>query len=627
MEGQWRLRQLGRRREGLRRAFALLAQAGYELKGTDLVNRASGRPFTFEILATTRDQERLALVFVRSLKRAGINAQVRSIDATQFERRRIAFDFDMMDYRWEQSLSPGNEQYFYWGSAAADQQGSRNYMGVKSPAVDAMIAAMLHATERDDFVAATRALDRVLLLSGFCGAPILPAQAMGGALEADRASLKHLVVRLFAGDLVARGRPMILGNAQLEVSSEKASGGTTLDDLFRRAALRNIDAVALADPPNRESFADGAPRKLTYAQADRAISAMAAQLRRLGLQTDAVVAMQLPNTVEGVIAVLGVLRAGMIAAPLPLLWRKHDIVTALRPLGAKAIITASRVGSVAHAEIAMQVAAELFPVRYVCGFGSELPDGVVPLDALLAPDPLDFEPSPARSGDAAAHVAVITFAEGADGICPLARNQKELIAGGFGPYLESGGAQDGHLLSTIPLSSFAGLSLTLLPWLLGGGTLNLHHAFDPDSFATQTGEQDGGVIVVPGRCWLLAEADFGRPERSALWRSPERLAGGVLARRRHVGRRRQLGESVLDCGAGPTACLRRFLWRRRCAARFGSRHHGGGDHAQRRQHAAARPHGAGAGSPPGAEQGSEPHFGPDPASSYRLLRPIVTARH
>ena len=158
-------------RDGLRRAFALFAQAGYELRGTELVHRASGRPFAFEILTTTRDQERLALAFVRNLKRAGINAQVRSIDATQFERRRIGFDFDMMDYRWEQSLSPGNEQYFYWGAAAADQQGSRNYMGVKSPAVDAMIGEMLSATTRDGFVAATRALDR-LLLSGFFVVPL-----------------------------------------------------------------------------------------------------------------------------------------------------------------------------------------------------------------------------------------------------------------------------------------------------------------------------------------------------------------------------------------------------------------------------------------------------------------------
>jgi peptide/nickel transport system substrate-binding protein len=158
-------------RAGLRRAFALFAAAGYDLKGTQLTHRASGRPFAFEILTTTRDQERLALAFVRNLKRAGIDAQVRTVDATQFERRRIGFDFDMMDYRWEQSLSPGNEQSFYWGSAAAGEEGSRNYMGVKSKAIDAMIASLLSATSREDFVSAIRALDRVLL-SGFYVVPL-----------------------------------------------------------------------------------------------------------------------------------------------------------------------------------------------------------------------------------------------------------------------------------------------------------------------------------------------------------------------------------------------------------------------------------------------------------------------
>ncbi len=174
MDGTWKppvTDGSGRDRAGLRKAFALFAAAGYALKGTQLVHTASGRPFAFEILTTTRDQERLALAFVRSLKRAGIDAQVRSVDATQFERRRIGFDFDMMQYRWEQSLSPGNEQIFYWGSAAAGEEGSRNYMGVKSKAADAMIAAMLSATTRADFVAATRALDRVLL-SGFYVVPL-----------------------------------------------------------------------------------------------------------------------------------------------------------------------------------------------------------------------------------------------------------------------------------------------------------------------------------------------------------------------------------------------------------------------------------------------------------------------
>jgi peptide/nickel transport system substrate-binding protein len=167
----------GRDRRTLKRALALLQSAGYELSGTVLRQRATRRPFSFELLVTTRDQERLALAFARGLKRAGIVAPVRVVDAVQYDRRRIDYDFDMIEYRWDESLSPGNEQAFYWGSAAADAQGTRNYMGAKSAAIDAMIAAMLKARERDDFVAAVRALDRVLM-SGFFLVPLfhLPEQ-------------------------------------------------------------------------------------------------------------------------------------------------------------------------------------------------------------------------------------------------------------------------------------------------------------------------------------------------------------------------------------------------------------------------------------------------------------------
>jgi peptide/nickel transport system substrate-binding protein len=167
----------GRDRATLKRALDLFAAAGYELRGTELVERKNGRPLTFEILVTARDEERLALLFSQSLKRAGIAARVRVVDAVQYEGRRLTYDFDMIQNRWDQSLSPGNEQAFYWGSAAADQPGTRNYMGVKSPAVDAMIAALLRAEDRGDFVAAVRALDRVLI-SGFYVIPLfyLPAQ-------------------------------------------------------------------------------------------------------------------------------------------------------------------------------------------------------------------------------------------------------------------------------------------------------------------------------------------------------------------------------------------------------------------------------------------------------------------
>jgi peptide/nickel transport system substrate-binding protein len=167
----------GRDRDVLKKALELLSAAGYELEGTVLRNRDTHEPLTFEILVSTRDQERIALAYARDLKRVGIAATVRSVDAVQFDRRRLTYDYDMVPYRWDQSLSPGNEQSFYWGSASADVDGTRNYMGAKSKAVDAMIAQLLIARDRDVFESAVRALDRVLI-SGFYVVPLfhLPDQ-------------------------------------------------------------------------------------------------------------------------------------------------------------------------------------------------------------------------------------------------------------------------------------------------------------------------------------------------------------------------------------------------------------------------------------------------------------------
>jgi peptide/nickel transport system substrate-binding protein len=178
LDGTWRLPvsdASGRDRTTLRSALALLAQAGYDLDGNVLRQRATHTPLTFEMLVTTRDQERIALAFQRDLKRAGIEASVRAVDGVQFDQRRLGFDFDMIQNRWDQSLSPGNEQYFYWGSEAADNPGTRNYMGAKDPAIDALIAAMLEAREHPGFVSAVRALDRTLM-SGFYAIPLYNAQ-------------------------------------------------------------------------------------------------------------------------------------------------------------------------------------------------------------------------------------------------------------------------------------------------------------------------------------------------------------------------------------------------------------------------------------------------------------------
>jgi peptide/nickel transport system substrate-binding protein len=174
LDGSYRLPvsdSSGRDRVTLRSALTLLSAAGYNLDGTVLRQSSTKAPLSFEILVTTRDQERIALAFTRDLKRAGIDAAVRSVDAVQFEQRRLGFDFDMVPNRLDQSLSPGNEQSFYWGSEAADQPGTRNYMGAKDPAIDAMIAALLEARGHPAFVSAVRALDRTLM-SGFYAIPL-----------------------------------------------------------------------------------------------------------------------------------------------------------------------------------------------------------------------------------------------------------------------------------------------------------------------------------------------------------------------------------------------------------------------------------------------------------------------
>ncbi len=169
--------------------------------------------------------------------------------------------------------------------------------------------------------------------------------------------------------------------------------------------------------------------------------------------TDAVVALQLPNVVESVLALLGVLRAGMIAAPLPLLWHRQDATAALRSIGAKAIVTCARVGPTAQLEIAMQAAADVFSIRHVCAFGAALPDGVAPLDDVFSAD-AEGKSGIARLADPAAHIAALTFDVTSAGIVPMARNHRQLIAGGLLPCRESGLQQDANILSTIPRELF-----------------------------------------------------------------------------------------------------------------------------------------------------------------------------
>jgi microcin C transport system substrate-binding protein len=150
-------------RDNLREGLRLLKEAGYEVRDRKLVDTKSGTQFALELLGEDPSFERVMLFFKPSLERLGIAVSVRTIDPTQFENRLRSWDFDIVVSSWPESLSPGNEQREYWGSQAADMAGSRNIIGIKNPAIDKLIERVIYTKDRDDLVAATKALDRVLL--------------------------------------------------------------------------------------------------------------------------------------------------------------------------------------------------------------------------------------------------------------------------------------------------------------------------------------------------------------------------------------------------------------------------------------------------------------------------------
>ncbi len=150
-------------RNNLREATRLMREAGYEVRDRRLVNARTGEPFNIEVLIDRPEWERIVLPYKPSLERLGIQMTLRIVDDAQYENRLRQWDYDIVVATWGQSLSPGNEQRGYWSSKAADQPGSRNLVGIKNSAVDALIERLIFATNRADLVAATRALDRVLL--------------------------------------------------------------------------------------------------------------------------------------------------------------------------------------------------------------------------------------------------------------------------------------------------------------------------------------------------------------------------------------------------------------------------------------------------------------------------------
>jgi hypothetical protein len=197
------------------------------------------------------------------------------------------------------------------------------------------------------------------------------------------------------------------------------------------------------------------------------------------------------------------------------------------------LIVSGRIGSVDHCALAMNVAAEVFHIRQVGAFGHDLPDGIIGFDDLYTAEALDPPPSVARPINPAAHVAVITWDVCPDGLVPVARSHFELLAAGAAITLESRIEQNMVIVSSLALPSFAGLALSVMPWLLVGGTLALHHPFDPVTFVQQCKTERSNIIVMPGQLALrLAGAGaFNRRDGVktviGVWRAPETLAASA----------------------------------------------------------------------------------------------------
>jgi hypothetical protein len=309
----------------------------------------------------------------------------------------------------------------------------------------------------------------------------------------------------------------------------QTTASPTLDGLFRRILARRPDAPALLDPLNKHRVTGQPPKRLTFAQADRAISALSAHFIEAGLPNNSVIAVQLPNTVEFMLTVLAAHRAGLVVALLPLLWRQAELTVALNRTGARAIVTAGKIDGVSHADLAMNAAAEAFSIRHVCGFGNELPEGMASLDVALETQSATTR-AVVQDGRKA---AMVSFDVTADGFRPVPRTHLNLIAGGLALSLESDVPQGSTLMSAFAPSSFAGLTSSLVIWLLSGGTLALHHPFDSDVLEQQINEHACETLIAPAQLALrLAEIDMASRLPSlrdviGLWRAPEQVASSA----------------------------------------------------------------------------------------------------
>jgi hypothetical protein len=279
----------------------------------------------------------------------------------------------------------------------------------------------------------------------------------------------------------------------------------TLDQILKRMAERQAAVTALADSGGVS---------LTWGDLDARIGRLAGLLRSIGLPEHASVGLQVESGIDQIVSVFAAWRAGLVAVILPAGWRRHDVSRATQRLGLRALV-----GTPASAEALREAAADCFTVRFVCAFGQEVPDGVVPIDAMIG-DAAPVE-APDSGPDAARRICFVTFETGGPGTIAVARSTTELIAAAIPVLAEARLSPRARLASMLAPGSLASFVVPVVPWLLTGGTLTLDAGADgelPDA---------ADVVVVPGA--LIGRLPQARRARTllAVWKAPERWAGSA----------------------------------------------------------------------------------------------------
>ena len=288
-------------------------------------------------------------------------------------------------------------------------------------------------------------------------------------------------------------------------------GRVTLDQIVAKNAESRPDHPALVDFADRPAWTRGAPETLTWRQLQTRVDALAAFFLAVGLQPDTVMLMEMPPTVDAVVAFLAASRAGLIVAPLPLGAREADAVDLCRLTGAKAIVTATETQGEAHGERLRSVAAELFQIRFVFAAGGDVPDGLIDLAMVFAEaDSLGAPAEVQRRGNPADHALTVEIAslpgdENGEGeaaparVAPLPRSHNHWIATGLMTLLEARIDADSVVLSPFALSGTVGLGVAVVPWLLAGATLVTGLPLSTDRFAEEAATRGATHVLSPVR--------------------------------------------------------------------------------------------------------------------------------